>query len=112
MISETRRLNLVEQVISEENVPWTVQRSHKRVRKITNGNFISAIYAYTNKGTKWVSVQKNKCPETITVKSNYLKGRDNLVNDVESVERLFTKVINRDYQKGKIGKYKFYKFTK
>lgn len=110
MISVTEKTKLVEQLISETEVPWNVQKTHKAIRKITNGNFISVIYANTDKGTKWVSVQENKCPDTITVKSNYIEGRKDIINDIRSVERFFTKIIERDSQQGKIEVYQFYKY--
>lgn len=111
MISETRKgLNLVERTVSEEKVPWTVQMSHRAVRKRINGDFISAMYADTDKGTKWVSIQKNGCPDAIKVKSNQIKVREDIPYDIVSIEKLFVRSIKKQYWVGNIQRYEFYKF--
>jgi hypothetical protein len=89
-----------------------VQKSHEAVKKITNGDFISAIYASTDKGTKWVSFQKNRCPNGIKVRSNHIKVREDVPYDIKIIEKLFVRAMEKQYQKGKIGNYQFYKFTK
>ncbi|MEN7981972.1 MAG: hypothetical protein ABFQ65_00820 [Nanoarchaeota archaeon] len=108
MTSVTDKLNLVEQVVSEEDVPSIIRTHYKRVKKETNGNFVSAMYAITDGKIKWVSVQRNGCPITITVKSNYLKEFDSIIGNANYVERKFVENISN----GDFEKYKLFKFTK
>jgi len=107
MTSETQKTRLVEQIVSEEQVPKIIRLHCEGVRKKANGNFISAIYALTKDGPKWVSVQKNNCHETITVKSNYFKELDNVVSNADYVERKFAEHITNGFEN-----YQFYKFIR
>lgn len=117
MISVTEKVNVVEIPISESKIkiPDYIKIHHKVVESKCNGDFISVTYAITNeetneeisKKTKWVSVQRNGCPRTITVRSNYLKEFESIVSSASYIERKFVENIS----KGDFGKYTIFKFV-
>ena len=112
MTSETRKLNLVERLISKDEVPRLIYLHQEQTKKKTNGNFVYSIYALTDKGTKWVSLRKNRCPEDLVIDGNYIAPKKGVIYDERIIERLFVKSIIKKYQQGEIESYQFYKFTK
>jgi hypothetical protein len=101
-------ISVTEKVIPQSEIPNIVKIHQRKERKISNGNFISSIYATTDEGLKWVSVQKNGCPNTIKVRSNYLAQFDSVGGTAEYIEARFVENIS----KGDFGNCKFYKFQR